>query len=455
MEPVALSTLAEWAGGTLLRGDPARTVTSVCTDSRKLMPADLFLALRGEKFDAHHFVPQAARERAAGAIVEEAPDGLPPEFAVIRVANTLLALQAIAARYRATLPGLRAVAITGSNGKTSTKDFTAAVLGERFRTLKTEGNFNNHIGLPLTILRTGAADEVGVWEIGMNHPGEIAPLARIARPDVGIITNIGVAHIEFMGSRDAIALEKGVLAESVGANGHVVLPAEDDYADAISRRTKARVVLAGLDRGDIRATGIVTDADGSTFTVEAAGQRVEARISVPGRHMIRNALLAVATGAIFGLTLEECAAGLAKVQLTKGRLEQKLIRGIRVIDDSYNANPDSVIAALQTLADMPGRHIAVLGQMNELGAESERGHRRVGEAAARERIDCVVTVGDVAAQIADAAREHGLRQALTAGSTAEAAALVRGVAREGDTVLIKGSRSVRMETIVEELAKTS
>jgi len=462
VDATALNTISNWASGKLLRGDPARTVSSVCTDSRKLKAGDLFLALRGEKFDAHDFVAKAAEQGAAGAVVEKSGDdflkNLPENFAVIFVADTLAALQQIAANYRRTLP-LKAVVITGSNGKTSTKDFTAAVLGERFRTMKTEGNLNNHIGLPLTILRASASDEIGVWEIGMNHPGEIAPLAKIAQPDVGVITSIGVAHIEFMGSRDAIAQEKGMLAEAVGADGRVVLPAEDDYAESLSKRTNARVIFAGIERGEIRASEVAMDVNGSRFVLhdlrDASGEKgVQARIAVPGRHMIRNALLAVAVGTIFGLSLEECAVGLQKVQLTKGRLEQKFIRGIRILDDSYNANPDSMIAALRTLVEMPAnRRIAVLGQMNELGAESARGHSQVGEAAAREKVDFVITVGEIAAQIARSAQQHGVEQALTVRSTSEAASLLREIAREGDAVLIKGSRSAGMETIVEELEK--
>jgi UDP-N-acetylmuramoyl-tripeptide--D-alanyl-D-alanine ligase len=452
VDPVALTDIARWADGELLQGDPHRVVTNICTDSRKLAAGDLFLALRGDKFDAHHFIEQAAKLGAAGVVAEEAPDNLPADFAVIRVANTLDGLQQIAAKYRASLP-LKVVAITGSNGKTSTKDFTAAVLRQRFHVVKTDGNLNNHIGLPLTMLSAKSSDEIGVFEIGMNHPGEVAPLAKLARPDVGVITNIGVAHIEFMKTREAIAQEKGMLAEAVGVDGHVVLAAVDDYAAAIAKRTKARVVLAGVDSGDVRASDVRNDESGSLFTLHANGKNAAARLGVPGQHMIRNALLAVAVGVIFGVSLEDCAAALERVRLTKGRLEQKLIRGIRVLDDSYNANPDSMLAALRTLAEMPGQRIAVLGQMNELGVESERSHREVGEAAAREKIDCVITVGPIAAGIAQAASEHGVKLTLRSEDTAAAAEWLRKIAKAGDTVLIKGSRSVRMETIVEELAR--
>ncbi|HEX4083757.1 MAG TPA: UDP-N-acetylmuramoyl-tripeptide--D-alanyl-D-alanine ligase [Chthoniobacteraceae bacterium] len=452
MDPVSISAIASWVGGGLERGNSAAKATRVSTDSRALAPGSLFVALRGEKFDGHSFIRQAAQSGAVGAMVEEAPEDLPADFAVIRVKDSLAALQSLAAAYRRTLRA-RVVNITGSNGKTSTKDFTAAVLGRGGRVAKTEGNLNNHIGLPLTILRASSADDYGVFEIGMNHPGEIAPLAAISDPDAAIITNIGVAHIEFMGSQEAIAREKGMLAEAVGAEGFVVLPSNDPFTDSLAARTRARVIRAGIDHGDVFATGVTPEGEGSRFTVHARGESIEGRLAVPGPHMVRNAMLAVAAGLEFGVPLAECVAGLAGAKLTKGRLERKSVRGIHVLDDSYNANPDSMVAALETLAQMPGRRIAVLGQMNELGAESERGHRRVGEAAARGNIDSVITVGPIAAGIAAAAREHGVKHTLTPDTTAEAAAILRSMARNGDTVLIKGSRSVKMETIVEELAR--
>jgi UDP-N-acetylmuramoyl-tripeptide--D-alanyl-D-alanine ligase len=454
VDATTLGTISKWAGGELLRGDAAARVTDICTDSRALKPGDLFLALRGENFDGHHFAAKAADQGAAGVLVDQVPDGLPENFAVIKVADTLIALQQIAANYRRSLP-LKAVVITGSNGKTSAKDFTAAVLGGRFKVIKTEGNLNNHIGLPLTILNARSDDQIGVFEIGMNHPGEIAPLAKIAKPDVGIITNVGVAHIEYMGSRDAIAQEKGMLAEALEPGGHLLLAADDDYSESISQRTNATTVFVGGERGGIRAEDIVQDFEGTKFTLLGNdGRAVRATLSVPGRHMVQNALLAVTAGIIFGLTLDECAASLTSVKLTKGRLEQKIIRGIHVIDDSYNANPDSMIAALGTLAQMPagGRRIAVLGRMGELGAESERGHRSVGEAAARERIDCVIGVGGEAALISESALGHGVGEVFQVGSTSEAAVLLRKLAQPGDMVLVKGSRSARMEKILEELA---
>jgi UDP-N-acetylmuramoyl-tripeptide--D-alanyl-D-alanine ligase len=452
MDATPLETIARWSQGTLVSGSPQQTVTTVCTDSRALEAGDLFVALRGEKFDAHTFVAEAARLGAAAAIVEEIAPNLPAEFGVIQVADTLAALQQLSAGYRRSLP-LKVISITGSNGKTSTKDLTAAVLGERMQVTKTDGNFNNHIGLPLTMLRARASDQIGVFEIGMNHPGEIAPLAALAAPDVAIITNVGIAHIEFMGSREAIGQEKGMLAEALTPSGTAILSANDDFSLKIAARTRAKSILAGIGAGEVQASNLRPHAAGTRFTLTTAGRSVEAELPVPGEHMVRNATLAAAAGLTFGLSLEECAAGIGKLQLTKGRLEQKVVRGIQILDDTYNANPDSMAAALRTLSTLPtsGRRIAVLGAMGELGIEAERGHRSVGEVAASIGIDCVIAVGQPAAWIAEAATSGGVKRVEKVGTAEEATTLLGSLAQEGDIVLIKGSRSAKMERIVEGL----
>jgi UDP-N-acetylmuramoyl-tripeptide--D-alanyl-D-alanine ligase len=450
MEPTDLETIAHWARGAVARGDSRAAVRHICTDSRALQPHDLFLALRGERFDGHRFVADAARLGATGAVVEELPGDLPGNFALIQVPDTLAALQQIAARYRRQL-SLQVVAITGSNGKTSTKDFTGAVLAQHFQIVKTEGNLNNHIGLPLTMLRARASDQIGVFEIGMNHPGEIAPLAALAAPDVAIITNIGVAHIEYLGSREAIAREKGRLAEALQPSGVLILSAEDEFSQRLAALTKADTILCGTDRGDVRAADLRQDFTGTKFRLCADDRWVDAELPVPGMHMVRNALLAVAAGRVFGLSLEECAEGLRALQLTRGRLEQKTIRGIHVLDDTYNANTDSMCAALRTLAELPadGKRIAVLGSMAELGAESDPGHRRVGRVAAQLGIDAVLTLGDEAALTAEEARRGGVANVLHLHSVEEVVAALETLASAGDVVLIKGSRSARMERIVE------
>lgn len=468
MDPISFLTLAQWAGGTLSQGDGERQVTEVCIDSRLCVPGSLFVALRGEHREGARFVPKAAEAGAICAVVEEGFDTstVSPRFGLIRVRDPLVALQEIARHYRDTLP-LKVIGITGSSGKTSTKDFVAAVLSTRYRVTKTAGNFNNHIGLPLTILRASSEDEIGVFEMGMNHPGEIAPLAALARPDAAIITNIGVAHIEYMGNRDAIALEKGMLAEALPPGGPLILNAGDDYSLSIAKRSEGKTLLAGTAHSAmVRARDVQADRGGSRFIAEvceedAGGGAVvtestEVFLPVPGVHMVENAMLALAAGHAFGVPLKEGAAGLALSRLTSGRLELKHLGGIDFLDDSYNANPDSMRAALNTLASLPvkgsGRRIAVLGKMGELGAEAELQHWKVGETAQAVGIDRLIVVGFEAAVMAEAAREAGLLHVDFVQTPEEAGALLAATARPGDLVLLKGSRSAQMERLLNHSA---
>jgi UDP-N-acetylmuramoyl-tripeptide--D-alanyl-D-alanine ligase len=456
MGSLSLAQIAAFAGGTIASGSAKTLVSRVSTDSRTLQAGDLFVPLRGDTFDGHKFIQQAAERGAVGAMVEESWRGTAPEnFGLIRVADTLAGYQTLAANYRASLP-LKVIAITGSNGKTSTKDFVAATLARKFRVTKTEGNFNNHVGLPQTMLAANREDEIAVWEIGMNHPGEIAALAKLAAPDVAIITNVGIAHIEFMGSREAIAEEKGALAEAIGGNGTLILNADDAFTESIAKRTNAKIILAGIENGSVRASEITQHSTGSEFTILEGAHRCRAQLPVPGIHMVQNAMLAVAAGRVFGLSLEECAVGLASTPLTKARLQIREIGGIQFIDDSYNANPDSMKAALRTLVelDADGRRIAVLGEMGELGAESERGHSDVGEAAAALRVDELIAVGGMGAAIARAAKNAGLEKSIAVDSPKEAAELLEESAAPGDLVLIKGSRAARMERVLEEFSKS-
>jgi len=451
MNPLSLSQIAQFAECSLASGDGTVVIAKVSSDSRTVKPGELFVALRGEDFDGHDFVESAAKAGAAGAIVDSNWNGsVPKNFALIRATYTLQAYQELAANYRKSLP-LKVVAITGSNGKTSTKDFAAAVLARRFRVTKTEGNFNNHVGVPRTILEATAGDEVAVWEIGMNHPGEIATLAKVAAPDVAVITNIGLAHIEFMGSREKIAEEKGALAEAVGPEGTVILNADDPFTKDIATRTRGKVILAGTTTGTIQAAEISQSGTGTDFTILEGAHRCRSQLPVPGLHMVQNALLAVAAGRVFGVSLEDCAAGLVAAPLTKARLQIRDIAGVQFLDDSYNANPDSMKAALRTLVelDADGKRIAVLGEMLELGEESERGHREVGETSAALKIDQLIAIGNMAAEIAHAAKDAGLKNTAIVGSTAEAADLLGEIAAPGDLVLVKGSRMARTEQVIE------
>jgi UDP-N-acetylmuramoyl-tripeptide--D-alanyl-D-alanine ligase len=449
VDALTLLEIADMCGGVLLGANPSRTIRRISKDSRTLISGDLYLALRGENHDGNIYARTAAEKGAAGAVLDAAPSDLPEGFPVILVENTLSALHRLAAAWRDRL-ALKVACVTGSSGKTSTKEFTAAVLSARYRVVKTEGNLNNHIGLPLSILSASIADDAAVWEIGMNHPGEIGPLARLARPDIAIITNIGVAHIEYMGSREAIAAEKGALAEAVGPRGSLIIPAEDEFAMRIAQRTAARVISTGLSDGSVTASNIEISAGGCRFTVQAGTEVVRASIAAPGEHMVRNALLAVAAGLALGLRLEECVEGLAVARLTGGRLTPRVLRGVTVLDDTYNANPDSMEAALDTLGALrvTGRRIAVLGRMGELGEHATAGYQRVGRNAAR-ILDALIAVGPETVPLSETARAAGLKEVHATEDIAEAAGVLRQLAQEGDVVLVKGSRAARMERVIE------
>jgi UDP-N-acetylmuramoyl-tripeptide--D-alanyl-D-alanine ligase len=451
VKPIALQTLAEFAGGTLRRGDGTRLVREVTTDSRKAGAGDVFVALAGERFDAHDFIPQVAAAGAGAVVVSRIlPEWhLPEACAVIEVRDTLKALQDMARGYRAWHQPL-IVGLTGSNGKTSTKDLTAVVMARRYRTRATVGNLNNHIGVPITLLALADGDECGVVEMGMNHPGEIKELVDIALPDAAIVTNVGVAHLEFMGSRDMIAWEKGTLPANVHGEGVAVLNANDDYTPRIARHCQCQVFTAGTNAGDVRATDLRAGPSGTTFTLDFAGETVETFLPIMGEHMVGNAALAACMGWAHGIPPGEIAAALREAKLTGGRMETRTIEGILFINDSYNANPDSMKAGLTTLARAgnEGRKIAVLGRMGELGADAPAQHRQVGEFAAALGLSAIYSVGDEGASITDAATDAGHRDSRNFSSHEACAAHLREILREGDAVLLKGSRSAAMEKVL-------
>ncbi|MDC0278419.1 UDP-N-acetylmuramoyl-tripeptide--D-alanyl-D-alanine ligase, partial [Akkermansiaceae bacterium] len=418
-------------------GEDCVISAGVSTDTRCLPAGAMFFALKGENFDAHHFLAEAV-EAGAGALVLQDDSDLPEGIPVILVNDTLKALQALAKWYRGEL-GIPVVAITGSNGKTSTKDYTHSVLSQKFRVNSTLGNLNNHIGLPLTVLATAADDEVGVFEMGMNHSGELAPLCEIGRPDVSIITNVGTAHIEHLGSRKAIAIEKGTVARVLSEKGTLLLPSDCDEAYDFRASTPARVITVG--DGEIRAENTVSGESGSAFdlTIDGLGTK-RTSISIVGRHMISNALLAAGAGYVLGLSLDEISAGLTNAKLTSGRLRRYLSHGLTVIDDTYNANPESVIAALETLASLPGsgRRIAALGMMAELGEHAVEAYPRIGRIA-RDLGVTLITVGDDADKYGD---DHHFR------NHEEAATWLSNETSPGDIVLFKGSRMAAMDQVM-------
>jgi len=431
----------------------ARADGGVSTDSRTLPERCAFIALTGEKFDANTFAPQALENGASIVVVSRWDGGAPPPgTAVISVSDTLLALQRFAHWWRRQLD-IPVVCITGSNGKTSTKDFTTAVLSQSFNVSSTQGNLNNHIGLPLTVLATRPEHTAAVWEIGMNHAGELAPLCEIAKPRHGIITNIGTAHIEFLGSRHAIAEEKGTLARALPAEGTLFVPVSCDFIDYFRQRTRAQIIAVGNGRGVVRAEAPEQTCEGTRFTLVADGHgTATVDLKVPGKHMINNALLAAAVGIKLGIPIEKIADGLSNATLTGGRLRRYDHHGITLIDDSYNANPESMAAAIETLADTPvadgSRRIIVLGRMAELGEHHTAAHREIGHKAFAAG-HTVVAVGPGAELIADAADSP-----LFFPVHDDAAAWLQAHARTGDAVLFKGSRAAAVERVLQSAFPT-
>jgi UDP-N-acetylmuramoyl-tripeptide--D-alanyl-D-alanine ligase len=435
-------------GGELIRWGPG-PFRGFSTDSRTLLPDHVFVALRGPHFDGREFLSDALQRGASGAITSR--DELSGPAALVRVEDGLRALGDLAAAHRRRL-AVRVVAITGSNGKTTTKEMIAAVLAASGASVaKSRGTENNLVGVPQTLLRLSGSEDFAVIEMGMNHPGEIWRLAEIARPDVGVITNVGPAHLESLGSLENVAAAKGELALALPARATLVINGADPRLVAIGERCPCRTIVVGE---RVRAVASAT-ATGQLLEIEVDGRREPVEIAMRGAHNVQNALLAVAAGIALGLDLEVAVDGLRRFTPPPMRLEViDLPSGARVLNDAYNANPASMRAALAALAAEPGRRrIAVLGEMWELGEGAGRYHREVGHAAGMLRIDRLVAVGRHADQMAEGAIEGGLggEAVERAASTAEASERLAGNLGEGDVVLVKGSRAAHMEDIVETL----
>ncbi len=442
--------------GKLVAGLPQTLIERVNTDSRAARPGDLFVALSGERHDGHNFLPDVIQKGVAAVMVER--NKFPAnksKCAVVAVDDTRKALGLVAARYRRDF-SLPIVAVAGSNGKTTTKELLASILRQKFSTLWSEASFNNEIGVPLTLLRLQKSHQAAVMEVGTNHPGELAPLIGMIQPRFGIITNIGREHLEFFGDLAGVAREEGALAELLPAGGVLFLNADNEWSAQIVHRTHARVVRVGTGpESDWRAANIRTDKQGSSFRVHApkAEYSGDYRVNLLGRHQVMNALLAMAVGAELGVNHAEIERGLAECQPPKMRMQYWEANGVRVLDDAYNANADSMLAALQTLQDIPckGRRVAVLGDMAELGSHSKAAHVEVGRRAAESGVGQLFTVGQMAGVMAQAAREAGLNRVFEFNDAESAAGAVKSFVRAGDLVLLKASRATRLERIGEIL----
>jgi UDP-N-acetylmuramoyl-tripeptide--D-alanyl-D-alanine ligase len=446
---VAEACAAEIRGGA---GD--LKIKNVCTDSRLAKAGDIFFAIKGEKFDGHEFVNEVAGKGVAAVVVEKSK-AQSPKCAVLAVADVRVALGKLAAAYRRDFsPPL--IVVGGSNGKTTTKEMLACILRQKFPTLWSEASFNNDIGVPMTLLRLDQTHQAAVLEAGTNHPGELAPLVKMIAPKFGIITNIGREHLEFFGDVAGVAREEGWLAELLPADGKLFINGDNAWSEKIIARAKAKAVRVGLGgKNDWCAKKIRLDKNGVTFQVEAplAELSGEYRINLLGRHQVTNALLAIAAAAELGLSRNEIQRGLNENKAAKMRLQFWEANGVRVLDDAYNANADSVIAALETLCDLPlqGRRVAILGDMAELGAHSTAAHAEVGRRAAELKIGQLFAVGKNSAITAQAARDAGLTRVIEFADVEMAVTAVRKFLRTGDVVLLKASRSSRLERIAETL----
>jgi UDP-N-acetylmuramoyl-tripeptide--D-alanyl-D-alanine ligase len=458
-----VNELIHVVGGRLLLGSDTAYVNGLAIDSREVEPGCAFVAFSGDHVDGHMYAGDAIAAGARAVIVtREEPlvetalrDSRRHDVAVVLVEDALGAVQALARHHRVRLT-CPVVAITGSTGKTTTKDLLRSVLSGSMRVVATESNRNNELGVPLTVLDAGPGCGAVVVEMAMRGLGQIAALCDIARPTVGLVTNVGQTHMALLGSEQAIATAKGELVRAIPAHGRVFLNGDDDWARTLAETSTAPVTYYGMGEGaQIAARDLSVNEDGHpSFTLVTPAGSIEVTMAVPGRHNAYNAAAAAAIGLHLGVTLEQIAEGLATATVSGMRMEVlECAGGITVINDAYNANPTSMRAALRTLADMSGdgRRIAVLGDMAELGSLTELAHFGLGEQVARLGIDVLVTVGDRARRIAEGARAEGMAAEVvrSCASVEEAVAVLDEILASGDVVLVKASRSMGLERVVE------
>jgi UDP-N-acetylmuramoyl-tripeptide--D-alanyl-D-alanine ligase len=454
MPAFTIEDIVRGTRGALLGGDLGIAVGGVSIDSRSLGVGEAFFAIHGERLDGHGFLRDAVGRGAACLVIHSVPDHLPPGVPVVLVDETTRALGRLGAwhRQRFSIP---VAAVTGSNGKTTTKEMMAAVLGALGPVLKPESSFNNQWGLPLTLLKLTAEHRAAALELGTNKPGEIAALAEIARPTVAAVTTVSSAHTEFLGSLDGIQEEKSALVRAILADGAVVLNADDPRVLAMGAASRARVwTFSALEAAaDIRAAEISDTLAGVGFVLQTPAGQSAVRLRFAGRHNVTNALAAAGVGVALGLPVERIAQGLEAARPAKGRCVWRRAGALRILDDTYNANPMSVRAALDTLGSSAGamRRVVVLGDMLELGPISEAEHREMGRAVAASGTAEFVGLGRWSRTAVEAAREAGLGESHHAETFEDTVAHLLKRLAPGDAVLVKGSRGMRMERVVDAL----
>ena len=459
MEPMTIREILEAVDGKLLGefSDLDLTVKHVFTDSRNPDPGALFIPLVGERFDGHAFLNEALEGGAAGCFTQRERESYLPGKFYIKVGSTQKALRDLARHYKQKFR-IPFVAVTGSVGKTTTKDMVAAVLGERFKVLKTEGNFNNEVGLPLTLLRLNSNHEICVVEMGMNHFGEIEYLSSIVEPDVAVITNIGDSHIENLGSRENILKAKcEIFSHMDPKKGYVILNGDDPLLEPLRASLPFQSVLVGTAEGlDYRATGVESDGERSVRChVRTPRSGFDVEIPALGNHMLYPTLTAAAVAEHFGMTGGEIARGVLRFAPTKMRMNiLKRGDGITILNDAYNANPQSMRAAVEVLSKSGGDYkIAVLGDMFELGPFAPTLHAGVGAYLGKAGIDCLVAVGELARHIYDAAKDAMVPQVYWCETKEEAKPILAELVKPNSTILVKASRGMAFEELVDDLKR--
>jgi UDP-N-acetylmuramoyl-tripeptide--D-alanyl-D-alanine ligase len=448
---LSLSRIADFVSGS---GDfdSQSIARGYSIDSRTVLPGELFFAVKGEKMDGHDFVQQALDKGAIAAVVRKDQRGrYSAKTQLIEVEETLVALQTLAAAVRR-LWAKPLVGITGSAGKTTTKEAIAHVLATKFRVLKSEGNFNNHFGLPLMLLRIEPEHDMAVIEMGMSHAGEIAALAKIAQPDIGVVTNVAPVHLEYFKSIADIARAKYELIQSLSANGTAILNADDEYVSQFGRDFHGKVIAYGFHASaDVRAENIHSQGVlGSSLDIVIGSCRESATLPLMGNHNIYNALAAVAVAAERGLTPSEAVAALATLVPADKRGQVVKVGNITIINDCYNSNPKALDAMVEALADTPAtRRIVVAGEMLELGPSAEELHRHCGRQVAVRKIDALLGVRGLAKPMVEAAKEQGMRAEFLS-TPEDAGEWLARETRDGDVVLLKASRGVKLERALEK-----
>ena len=452
MKAMTLDTVVAAVHGQLIRGTGEHSVARVSHDSRKAGEGDLFFAIIGDRFDGHDFISRAAENGCRSFIISHTrwiQEGEAEGLDLILVEDTRKALQELAA-WSVRDMGLLTIGFTGSTGKTSTKDMMYYVCSQKYKTGRTLGNFNNDIGMPLTVLSFPEDTEAAVLEMGMDHFGEIDTLARIARPRIALITNIGISHMENLGSREGIMKAKMEITNYFDENSTLIISTGKDLLRRENIRGSYRLVTTGTEETDDYVIAGVRDAEdgGISFTMHHGGDEQAFHLPVPGRHNALNAALAVAAGELLGIPMRQAADALRHMTLTGGRLTMKKNKDLLIIDDTYNASPDSMHSAVDVLSSVKGkRHIAIFGDMYELGKDSPSWHREVGAYAASKDVEAVYAIGDEARYIALGAGEKG---SYFASKQAFCEDLRRRIGRNA-AVLVKGSRGMAMEEIVAAL----